>query len=140
VENGKNNHLCSQQANKKDLHKINNPLPPLRIRIIQGNKAAGKYYTAGGLQSKEWRSRSPPAKEGRREGKMVNKQEVTAAIQEKHQETIEKLNRLWEQYNKEFNENPSKCNKEEYVQKSEYLLGYCSGLMEVCRMLVQDIK
>ena len=76
----------------------------------------------------------------RREGKMVNKQEVTAAIQEKHQETIEKLNRLWEQYNKEFNENPRKCNKEEYVQKSEYLLGYCSGLMEVCRMLVQDIK
>ena len=77
---------------------------------------------------------------GRREGKMVNKQEVTAAIQEKHQETIEKLNRLWEQYNKEFNENPRKCNKEEYVQKSEYLLGYCSGLMEVCRILVQDIK
>jgi hypothetical protein len=76
----------------------------------------------------------------RREGKMVNKQEVTAAIQEKHQETIEKLNRLWEQYNKEFNENPRKCNKEEYVQKSEYLLGYCSGLMEVCRILVQDIK
>ena len=75
-----------------------------------------------------------------REGKMVNKQEVTAAIQEKHQETIEKLNRLWEQYNKEFNENPRKCNKEEYVQKSEYLLGYCSGLMEVCRILVQDIK
>jgi len=30
-------------------------------------------------------------KSGRREGKMVNKQEVTAAIQEKHQETIEKL-------------------------------------------------
>ena len=28
------------------------------------------------------------------EGKMVNKQEVIAAIQEKHQETIEKLNRL----------------------------------------------
>lgn len=75
-----------------------------------------------------------------KEGKMVNKQEVTAAIQEKHQETIEKLNRLWEQYNKEFNENPRKCNKEEYVQESEYLLGYCSGLMEVCRMLVQDIK
>ena len=71
---------------------------------------------------------------------MVNKQEVTAAIQEKHQETIEKLNRLWEQYNKEFNENPRKCNNEEYVQKSEYLLGYCSGLMEVCRILVQDIK
>ena len=71
------------------------------------------------------------------EGKMVNKQEVIVAIQEKHQETIEKLNRLWEQYNKEFNENPRKCNKEEYVQKSEYLLGYCSGLMEVCRILVQ---
>ena len=82
----------------------------------------------------------PGHRSGRREGKMVNKQEVTAAIQEKHQETIEKLNRLWEQYNKEFNENPRKCNKEEYVQKSEYLLGYCSGLMEVCRILVQDIK
>ena len=37
----------------------------------------------------------PGHKSGRREGKMVNKQEVIAAIQEKHQETIEKLNRLW---------------------------------------------
>ena len=84
--------------------------------------------------------RGPVTSPGRKGGKMVNKQEVTAAIQKKHQETIEKLNRLWEQYNKEFNENPRKCNKEEYVQKSEYLLGYCSGLMEVCRILVQDIK
>ena len=72
---------------------------------------------------------------------MVNKQEVIEAIQGKHQETIEKLNRLWEQYKKQFSENPRKCNKEEYVQKSEYLLGYCSGLMEVYRILVQeDIK
>ncbi len=71
---------------------------------------------------------------------MKVKEVIKAAIQEKHQETIEKLDRLWEQYNKEFNEDPRKCNKEEYVQKSEYLLGYCSGLMEVCRMLVQDIK
>ena len=50
--------------------------------------------------------RGPVTSPGGKEGKMVNKQEVTAAIQEKHQETIEKLNRLWEQYNKEFNENP----------------------------------
>ena len=71
---------------------------------------------------------------------MVNKQEVIEAIQGKHQETIEKLNRLWEQYNLKLKENPRKCNKEEYVQKSEDLLGYCSGLMEVCRILVQDIK
>lgn len=71
---------------------------------------------------------------------MMSKQEVIDTIQEKHQETIEKLNRLWEQYNKELNENPRKCNKEEYVQKSEYLLGYCSGLMEVCRILVQYMK
>ena len=72
---------------------------------------------------------------------MVNKQEVIEAIQGKHQETIEKLNRLWEQYNLKLKENPRKCNKEEYVQKSEYLLGYCSGLMEVYRILVQeDIK
>ena len=68
----------------------------------------------------------------------VDKQEVIAAIQEKHQETIEKLNRLWAQYNKELSENPRKCNKKEYVQKSEYLLGFCSGLMEVYRILVQE--
>ena len=58
---------------------------------------------------------------------MVNKQEVTAAIQEKHQETIEKLNRLWEQYNKEFNENPRKCNKEEYVKNQNIFSGIAAG-------------
>jgi len=71
---------------------------------------------------------------------MVNKQEVIDAIREKHQETVEKLNRLWDQYDREFSENPRKCYKEEYVQKAEYLHGYCSGLMEVYRILVQDIK
>jgi hypothetical protein len=55
---------------------------------------------------------------------MVNKQEVTAAIQEKHQETIEKLNRLWEQYNKEFHENPRKCSKTG-IFKWQYVLGCC---------------
>ena len=66
---------------------------------------------------------------------MVNKQEIIAAIQaaiqKKHEETLEKLNRLREQYNKD----PRMCDKEEYIQKEEYLFGYCRGLMEACWML-----
>ena len=56
---------------------------------------------------------------------MVNKQEVTAAIQEKHQETIEKLNRLWNSTTKN-NESPAKGNKED-MSKNQNIFGYCSG-------------
>jgi len=70
-----------------------------------------------------------------KEKEMVNKQEIIAAIQKKHDETLEKLYRLREQYNKEFHENPRMCDKEEYIQKEEYLFGYCRGLMEACWIL-----
>ena len=69
-----------------------------------------------------------------KEKEMVNKQEIIAAIQilqKKHEETLEKLYRLREQYNKD----PRMCDKEEYIQKEEYLFGYCRGLMEACWIL-----
>jgi len=66
---------------------------------------------------------------------MVNKQEIIATLRERHQKTLDKIERLWEQYRKELNENPRMCDKEEYIQKSEYLLGYCRGLRESWIML-----
>jgi len=70
---------------------------------------------------------SPATSPGRREGKMVNKQEVTAAIQEKHQKTIEKLNRLWEQYNKEFTKTRANVIRRNMSKNQNIFSGIAAG-------------